>query len=193
MRYLESHLRHLQNGDLKSFRCLFDHYHQKVFSYALGLVKDREVAEELSSDVFIKLWNKRKSIKTEGSLDQLLLTITRGLAIDHLRKVAKQAKSRELYWLHCQKAVQPAEQKEEVFEQNLAAVQQAIQSLPPKRRKVFELRYKEELSYQQIAQVLDVSPNTVKVHLNKATKYLRQQLEINYDWGLIVVVAAATL
>lgn len=192
MRHLESHLRHLQQGDLQGFRRLFDHYHQTVFSFALRLVKDREVAEEISSDVFIKLWNKRKDIKTEGCLDRLLLTITKGLAIDHLRKVARQAKSRELYWLHCQTEHTP-EQNEEVFEQNLAAVQQAIKSLPPKRRKVFELRYKEELSYQQIAQVLDVSPNTVKVHLNKATKHLRQQLEINYHLGLAIIVAATSL
>lgn len=175
MGQVESHLRRLQKGDLQSFRDLFDHYHHKVFSYALRFVKDRQVAEELSSDAFVKLWNKRREIKTEGSFDQLLLTITRGLAIDHLRKVARHSKSRALYWQHCQ-AQLPEEQKEEVFEQQLEAVQKAIKGLPPKRRRVFELRYEEQLSYQQIAQLLNVSTNTVKVHLNKATQYLKQQL-----------------
>jgi len=189
MELVESHLGRLQKGDLKGFRWLFDHYHQKVFSYVLRFVKDRQVAEEISSDVFIKLWEKKAQIKTQGSLNQLLLTIARGLAIDHLRKVARTTKSRELYWLHYQNHL-PEKESEENFEKNLEAVQEAIKGLPPKRRKVFELRYKEELSYQQIALMLNVSPNTVKVHLNKATKYLRQQLEVHCDWALVLFIIA---
>lgn len=189
MQEVKTHLRRLQLGDSKGFRWLFEHYHQKVFSYALGFVKNRQVAEELTSDVFLKLWEKRSQIQTEGSLQQLLLTITRGIAIDHLRKVARTSKSRELYWLNYQAYI-PESVEEERFEENLAAIHEAIKGLPPKRRKVFELRYKEELSYQQIAQMLNVSPNTVKVHLNKATKYLKQQLEIHYDWGLVLFMVA---
>ncbi len=189
MQEVKSHLRRLQLGDSKGFRWLFEHYHQKVFSFALRFVKNRQVAEELTSDVFLKLWKKRSQIETEGSLQQLLLTITRGLAIDHLRKVARTSKSRESYWLNYQ-AHLPESVEEEKFEENLAAIHEAMKGLPPKRRKVFELRYKEELSYQQIAQMLDVSPNTVKVHLNKATKYLKQQLEIHYDWGLVLFLVA---
>lgn len=191
MQEVKSHLRRLQSGDSRGFRWLFDHYHHKVFSYALRLVKNRQVAEELTSDVFLKLWEKRSRIQTEGSLQQLLLTIARGLAIDHLRKVAKTAKSRELYWLDYN-ALLPEIVEEEKFEEDLAAINEAIKGLPPKRRKVFELRYKEELSYQQIAQLLNVSPNTVKVHLNKATKYLRQQLEIHYDWALVLFIVSIT-
>ncbi|NRB53284.1 MAG: RNA polymerase sigma-70 factor [Saprospiraceae bacterium] len=191
MQEVKTHLRRLQLGDSKGFRWLFEHYHQKVFSYALRFVKNRQVAEELTSDVFLKLWEKRSQIQTEGSLQQLLLTITRGMAIDHLRKVARNSRSRELYWLNYEVHT-PESIAEEKFEEDLAAINEAIKGLPPKRRKVFELRYKEELSYQQIAQMLDVSPNTVKVHLNKATKYLRQQLEIHYDWALVLFIISIT-
>lgn len=189
MQEVKSHLRRLQLGDSKGFRWLFEHYHQKVFSYSLRFVKNRQVAEEITSDVFLKLWEKRSQIQTEGSLQQLLLTITRGMAIDHLRKVARTSKSQESYWLNYQSHI-PESVEEEKFEENLAAIHEAMKGLPPKRRKVFELRYKEELSYQQIAQMLNVSPNTVKVHLNKATKYLKQQLEIHYEWGLVLFVFA---
>lgn len=182
------YLSRLRKGDIEAFRCLFDEYHHKVFDYAFRFVRNRQVAEELTSDAFMKLWNKRSKLKVEGSVCQLLFVMTKGLAIDYLRKMARTAESRELYLKHCegQMTVEPVN---DIFEKNLVAIEEAIKKLPPKRKRVFELRYQEELSYQQIAQQLDVSPNTVKVHLNKATKYLRQELQIHYEWALLFIVS----
>jgi RNA polymerase sigma-70 factor (ECF subfamily) len=182
------YLNRLQKGDIEAFRCLFDQYHHKVFDYALRFVRNRQVAEELTSDAFMKLWNKRSQIKVEGSICQLLFVMTKGLAIDYLGKMAKTTESRALYLQNCEGQME-VEPINDLFEKNMVAIEEAIKKLPPKRKRVFELRYQEELSYQQIAQKLDVSPNTVKVHLNKATKYLKKQVQFQFEWALLVLAS----
>ena len=181
------HIQHLIAGDLEAFRCVYDRHYSKVYGYCLNLVKNQEVAEEITSDVFMKLWQKREQLVEEGSLQNLLFLFTKGLCIDYLRRMSRREQSRKAFWQDYQ-LYHESKAGEDLKQEQLQVLKEAIQTLPPRRRKVFELRYEEEMSYQQIAQRLGVSPNTVKVQLSKATKHLREQVALQYGSSLTMIL-----
>ena len=182
------YLKKLTGGDMDAFKWFFDRYHEKVYHYCRKLVLDSRVAEELTSDVFMRLWKKRFLIEEKGSVNGLLSKIARDLCIDHLRKVARKQELSEVFLRMWDQASVPSASSKVEFEECINAVDRAILTLPPKRREVFQLRYREDLSNQQIASVLGISPNTVKVHLVKATKHLRRHLQMHSDLELAVLI-----
>ena len=182
------YLKKLAGGDPDAFRWFFDRYHSKVYHYCQKFVLDAGAAEEITSDVFVRLWKKLDHLGEEGSINGLLSKIARDLCIDYLRKVARKKELREIFMRTWEETAAPSAATNVEFSECVDAVDRAIRSLPPKRRKVFQLRYREDLSNQQIASALGISPNTVKVHLMKATKHLRRQLQMNSDLELLVLL-----
>jgi RNA polymerase sigma-70 factor (family 1) len=157
------------------FEAIFHSYKGRVYSYVLAIVKSGENAEEVTQEVFIKLWLCREMLEQVDNLDAFVFVIARNKALDHLRKAAY-----DVRLLNALKGYQ-SEGVSDVDELMTAKdyqvmVAQAVRALSPQRKKVYELSRVEGLNHEEIADRLKLSRNTVKNHLVEALRLIRQHL-----------------
>ena len=162
----------LKENDEIVFNELFNDYHHKVYFYILAKTKSDYLAEEVTQLAFIKLWDYRHNLDETLPVSSQIFRIAKTTCIDLLRKEANQAK----LLISGKKDAQPlntvsdlAETKE--MERRLS---DAVQKMPPVRRKVFQLSRYESKSYKEISQLLSLSEKTVENHIALAIKQLRR-------------------
>ncbi|MEM6697075.1 MAG: RNA polymerase sigma-70 factor [Bacteroidota bacterium] len=187
------HLINLTTGDKEAFIWLHKRYQTKVYQYVLKFVKAKELAEEITSDVFVKLWQKRASIRTDVSIDGLLFKITKDYCLSYFRKIARNKKLRQEFIDNYIEQYTDDIEDQIYYKEGLELAGEAIRKLPPKCRLVFQLRYFNDLSLQQIAEELNISKNTVQNHLNKGTHLVKAFLKTNSDLVFLVIVAFGTM
>lgn len=175
------HIQRLKKGDKTSFVYLHERYQAKVYYYCLKFVGRQEVAEEITSDVFVKLWQKREEIRTDLSINGLLLKITRDYALSHLRQVAKNADLQKAFIQNYLTASTSPVEEQIYLKEGLEIADRAIEKLPPKCRQVFQLRYLDGLTLHQIANKLHISTNTVQNHLQKGTRIVKGYMQEHSD------------
>ena len=181
------HIKELSKSNSESFRWLHDVYHEKVYFFSINLVKDAKVAEEITNDVFVQIWKKREKLDKSLPLGGLLFKITRDFVISYFRKISKSAEQRQKYLSNYTNALWENPIEDSIFEKEYVDVaKKAIDQLPPKCKEAFLLKYEKDLKVKEIAAELDISPNTVKVHLNKASHTIRNFLDENTDLTFVV-------
>ena len=182
-----AHLARLREGDLRSFRWIYDRDHGKVYGFCLKLLGSPAAAEEVTSDVFVRLWQKRTIVDPSVAIAPLLFKITRDLAWNHLKREARVHRQREDYRaLQETSALAPVEE-DLIFADYLRIAETAIAQLPQRQREIFTLRYKSGKSNQQIASELDLSESTVRVQLARAKQFLRQFLKSHPELPLLLL------
>jgi RNA polymerase sigma-70 factor, ECF subfamily len=164
-----------QNGDRNAFSELVCLHAQGVRNVIFRMCGDRQVAEDAAQETFIRVWSHLRSFRLGGSFRNWLYRIALNTATDMLRKDRRIMTGLEDDF----QLADPGSGPEQLFmqEERTALVQQAIQSLPEASRAVLVLKEYEELSYQEIADTLDVPIGTVMSRLNYARCLLRQKLE----------------
>lgn len=149
-----------------SFQELYDSYAPDVYRFALWLAGDRFEAEDITSDTFIRAWTHSSPIRTE-TLKAYLFTIARNLYLEKLRKEKRRLTLEESH-------PDPAPGPDEVAEAQgqLQRIGSFLQTLPEVDRAAFLLRVQGELSYAEIARVLDLSLAASKVKVHRVRKKL---------------------
>ena len=172
-----------QAGDISAFEALFQQYQRLVFKTAYLMSGNKEEAEDILQEVFISVWKSRHSFDpVKGKLTTWVHRITANQCVDRHRK-------KQSAFLSLEKAEEdglhlPERGSSESAEDSLISkweyerLVNAMNSLDIKHRPVLVLRYFDDLSYSEIAQVLDISLGTVKSRINHALKFLREQLSI---------------
>lgn len=184
----QRHLVNLVEGSKESLFYFHEKYQAKIYRYTFTLVRNKEVAEEITSDVFIRIWEKRAKIEVKKGIDHLMFKITKDFCRDYLRKVARDAALREAYIYQCLNDKNNSIEDQLSFKDNLKIASKAIESLPPKCRQVFRLRYDQEMSLLQIADELGISRSTVQKHLHKGTKFVRNYLRTHSDLVFFLLI-----
>jgi len=157
---------------MNDFQQIYKSYHQQIFAFILKFVHDRDLAKDILQEVFIKIWERRGRFHSKN-LEGYLYTISRNAIIDYVRK----EKVRQQY-----NESRPAQADFQsphqmmVFEETKKRIERAINALPPKRKRIFELSRIDGKTYQEIADNLNISKNTVEVQKVKALEYLRAEL-----------------
>jgi RNA polymerase sigma-70 factor (ECF subfamily) len=177
-----------QQGRDTAFRELIRRYERPVFSLIYRMVRDRELAEDLAQDTFIKVLNHIDRYRPEFKLSSWLFKIANNVAIDHLRR-------RQLDTVsidgspHAQTAdaveatrFDVVDQQESALDEMEArelgtAIEGAIAALRPEYRSCIMLRHVEGRSYEEIAATLDLPLGTVKTYIHRARHELREALE----------------
>ena len=177
-----------QQGRDSAFRELIRRYERPVFSLIFRMVRDRELAEDLAQDTFIKVLNHIDRYRPEFKLSSWLFKIANNVAIDHLRR-------RQLDTIsidgspHAQTSdaieatsFDVVDQQESALDEMQArelgtAIERAITSLRPEYRSCIMLRHVEGRSYEEIAATLDLPLGTVKTYIHRARHELRRALE----------------
>lgn len=171
-----------QKGDTDAFNPIVSKYQQKIYNLIYQRVRDRETAEDICQEVFLKAWQALPNFKGQSAFYSWLYKIAINCSIDFLRK---QNKRFVLSWeelpQHANETLE-ASQKQLSISQILEKkefrniVGKAVRQLPTGQRDVFYLRYGEELRIKDIAQRLNKSEGTIKTHLYHVHRKLRDML-----------------
>lgn len=159
----------------EEFRHLFDAYRNRLYGYVLAIAHSKYVAEEITQEIFIKLWLCRDILHQVDNLEGYIFTIARNKTLNHLRKAANNVRLlRELQGL-------AAPENNNVEERSLVAeydtlIRDALNQLSPQRRLVFQLSRYQGLNHEEIALELKLSRHTVKNHLVEALRFIRHYL-----------------
>lgn len=168
-------LKRVTEGDEAAFSELYNYYKTPALRFTCSLLKDEEEAENMVQDVFIKIWVKRAQIKPDYNFNSYLFTCLRNMAFDHFKKLEKNELLRKNYMENMRLA---AEDEKEESERRISLVQAAVESLSIKRKQILKLNVEEGKSYQEIAEFLRISKNTVKNQLVKAKQILRDKVDL---------------
>lgn len=169
-----------REGDEEAFGVLVKKYKTKVFNLAYSLTRDRDAADDLAQESFIKAYFALPRFKLRSEFGTWLYRIATNTVKDYLRKkgrIKKVTFEKEIEHLIIQENEMERKEKKQLEEQNRRLVHQAIQSLPEKFRLILSLRDIQGFSYGEIAGILNISPGTVDSRLHRARKTLRKKIE----------------
>ncbi len=168
-------LQALRDDDEKAMEMLFREYYQRLCNYANTILNDKDESEEAVQQLFIQLWEKRKTMEIRTSLQSYLF---RSLRNSCLNKI-KHQKVRQLY---ANETVALANNEEPSSSLTLHSelenqISVAIESLPEQCRLIFKMSRFEELKYSEIADQLGISVKTVENQMGKALRIMRDKLK----------------
>lgn len=165
-------LKSLLNGDRDAFKSIFNIYFKRLCVYALKYVDDQYTAEEIVENTLLKLWQKRTKLENVENLKSYLYTMVRNACVDYNKQEKK------LIRLDVKKHDKVSLNDPFVVEEEThAALYAALETLPEKCRKVFELSCLDGIKYKDIADDLKISLNTVKSQRARAISLLKVYLK----------------
>ncbi|MGZ3938745.1 MAG: RNA polymerase sigma-70 factor [Flavisolibacter sp.] len=164
-------------GDMAAYKKLFLLYHLKLLNFSMSILHSRELAEEVVSDVFIKIWTLRTSLVAIENFHLYIYIITKNLSINMLLKQRREQSfsldeiAVEIEDIHFdpEQLLITAETEKEITS--------AIQALPPRCRLIFKLIKEDGLKHREVAELLNLSQKTVEnqvtIALKKITEFMR--------------------
>ena len=170
-------------GDTQAYAVLVNRYQNYVFTLALRFTKNREDAEEVAQDIFIKAYRALKDFKGNSKFSTWLYTIVNNTCITFLRK-----KKLETYSLDKEGVFEVADSQDSGLRANLveqksrtAMVTNAIDMLNPDDAEIITLFYKSEQSLEEISQILGIETNAAKVRLHRARTRLKEKIQQHFS------------
>ena len=147
----------------------------KLFRFSYNILNDEVEAEDVVQEVFIKLWNQRDNMEQINNIEAWCMRVTRNLSIDKLRSKHRRTESfKEGFDM---KDDAPSPFHETASSDMFTKIKNLMKALPDKQRMVMELRDIEGLSYQEVADALEISLDQVKVNIYRARLAMRKELE----------------
>ncbi len=178
---------YLQHADQRAFQILVERHQERVFGYLLGMVRDRDAANDLFQDTYVRaikaLHAQRGSYTAQGRWVQWVMRIARNAALDYLRSRKRWRSSpesedadREPIWERVADDAPDAVEQLHRAEQ-AALLKACIDELPPEQREVLLLRHESDLTFREIAELTDCSINTALGRMRYALQNLRRMME----------------
>ena len=166
-------------GDQNAFAALYDTYAEKLYYFSLRFLKSKEDAENLTQEVFVKIWETRDRLNPEYSFNAYLFTIARNTIFNIHRKKMNELAYRDYLGFHVD--FNHSKTENDVFLNDLQShLDKCVETLPAQRKKVFEMSRKEGLSHKEIAQQLNISEKTIETHIRLGLKTIRDVLDRIY-------------
>ncbi|MDR1330955.1 MAG: RNA polymerase sigma-70 factor [Tannerella sp.] len=168
-------LQQLRQGDRKAFEAVYRTYGGRVYNFFLSLLHDRFAAEDLTQNVFLKVWERRAGIDPDGHFDSYMFTIARHLLIRASEKRLQEACMREALQQR-ENGVDISTEQHVETESLRAYIDTLVEQFPPARKQVFLLSRVHHLTNREIAQKLSISEKTVETHLYRALRFLKEKV-----------------
>ena len=168
-----------KEGNEEAFASLVKKYKTRVFDLAWSLTRDRETADDLAQEVFIKAYFALPKFQFKSEFGTWLYRITVNHVKDYLRKKSKMSKMlfekmKEIPLVQENEITK--KEKEQISEQRRKFVHQCLQTIPEKYQVILSLRDIQGFSYEEITKILKISPGTVDSRLHRARKVLRKKI-----------------
>jgi RNA polymerase sigma-70 factor (ECF subfamily) len=165
-------LKLIAEGDEFAFRKIFNHYKDKLFNYTYRITDNEGLAEEIVMDAFLKIWCNREDLVYINRFDAYLYTIIRNRAFSAIKRRAQETLIITRL-SNISSEYQECTEETVVYNEYQYILKRAINKLPPQQKLVYSMSREEGLKYEEIADQLNLSKNTVKAHLKKALNTLR--------------------
>uniref|UniRef100_A0AB33JHT1 Sigma-70 family RNA polymerase sigma factor n=2 Tax=unclassified Prevotella TaxID=2638335 RepID=A0AB33JHT1_9BACT len=169
------------DGDNRAFDELLSRNQSKLFSYILFVVRDREIADDIFQETFVKVICKlqEKKYTTSGKFSAWLIRIAHNIIMDRYRlqkteKIVEPTSDNDLSNLYAQQALTSNIENYYVYQQTLNEVKQIMNLLPAPQREVVFMRYYQDLSFKEIAELTNVSINTALGRMRYALLNMRR-------------------
>ena len=173
-------------GDRKAFNILYTQYLSQLYRYIYLFTKSKEQSEEIVQDVFVKIWEKRENLTHITSFKSYLYKSAKNLLLDEIRKNAMKAKAHQLLKPATEEGYELADTRIISLQLNQIA-NEAIALLPEKRRAIFLMRTREELSLDEISSKLSISKSVVKKQLYAGISFVRSYMHKNEITAIIIL------
>ena len=172
----------IQTGDKRAFRALVDNYQRMVVNTCFGIVHNQPDAEDLAQDVFLEVFRNSAQFRGDAKLSTWLYRIAVNRSLNHIRN-----NSRKKFWQSLEETFKGGRNASKEIsdyrtdqaipeEQRRELLHQVIDKLPEKQRVALTLNKSEDLSYQQIAEIMELSLASVESLIHRAKKSLQDQL-----------------
>lgn len=173
-------------GDEFAFRQIFDGYRQVVYTYAMHLLKDPDLADDTVQNVFMKIWANRQKLTGISSFKSWLFIVVKHRILDALK-----ARLREQTAFNGLPSTgQTAETEETIlYREYDRLINEAFNHLTPQQKLIYRLNKREGLNADEIATKLKISPHTVKTHLVHAVRNIRKFIQPHLGSFLLLVIA----
>lgn len=175
------------NGNRLAFEMLVDRWEKQVFGLVYRSIRDKESAEDLTQDIFIKVFKSMRYFRGESSFKTWIYRITLNTIIDYQRKMKKTKNRIDLKYFDSNLQLKSNERNAEERlsdEGKINAVRSAISKLPQGQRAILLLKEYSGLTFEEISRVLSCPVSTVKSRLYKSLKKMKSFLEEEYSGGL---------
>lgn len=164
-------------GDQRAFTIIFNHYQRDLYLFSKSLTKSEEAALEVVQDVFLKIWSVRTELLTIDNFAAYINRVVRNHSLNVLRKITRENKS----VAHPERdhdeisdiIVDQATQQQLDYNDTIRFLDQALSDLPAQQRQVYDLCHIQGMKYEEVAQMLGISIETVRVHMKRAIRKIR--------------------
>jgi len=164
----------IKAGDKQAFRLFFDEYYSSFCLYANSVIDDIELSQDIVSDCFVRMWERKDKIRIRTSIEKYLLLSVRNSIYSYLR--SPRSRKTDIETIIERLGNTPVEEYDLEKEEILQQIYNLIEELPEQRKKILELATFKGMSYKNIAAKLNISVNTVKTQLSRAYRFLRERL-----------------
>lgn len=178
----------IRSGNIKAFERLFNLYYLRVKNFTLGIVKNKDDAEEIAQNVFLKLWMNRQTLSEHLSINSYIFTITQNEVYDLFREQHYSLQYRESLTQTIDSEIKDEIEAEYNVKEIKDIVAKTIESMPEQRRLVFKLSREHFLSNDEIAEKLNLSKRTVEKHISLALASIRRNLGDFLFWLFIFLI-----
>jgi len=160
-------------GDPEAVWRVLQRYSREIHYLAIQLLKDRETAEEIVDDCFLKAWNARHQFQSSADIKSFLYVVARNACLDHIKSPRNRV-FESIDELADHVASDENIEAQVIYTELVSALYHEVRKLPKKQRQVFQLSYFDGLSTQEIAERMAISPNAVFINKHEATKAIRR-------------------
>ncbi|WP_215224890.1 RNA polymerase sigma-70 factor [Echinicola shivajiensis] len=172
----------VDKNDERAFSLFFDHYHTRLINLALLFLPNYQQAEEIVSDVILQLLQKREGLLQIQNFEGYLFKMVKNRALNTLKVASREKGKISIDDIQDYLIPDVSDPEKKMINSDLKReLNRVIENLPPKRRLVFKMVKDENLSYKEVAEILEISERTVEVHLKLAITDLRVTLQQFYD------------
>lgn len=175
----------INKGNTKGLEALFNQYYTFLVRTAFYITTNRELAEDITQEAFIKVWDNRGKLNRVENLKAYISTMVRNSALDHLAKSDSGNRKLEEYLYFEERITGIADQDPSHIKAELS---KAMSKLPPKCRLIFSMNRLEGLTNDEIAEYLDISKRTVETQISNALKIMRSELKHLWNHSFLSLI-----
>ncbi len=170
----------VKRGDKKAYETLFYRYSERIYYFSYKYLCDQHMAEEITQEVFVKIWINREQLRQDLSFKCYLFMVTRNAVIDTYRKRKNHLDACREFETRLNNLVLMPDQ---IYEYNhlTRILNDFVATLPDRRQKIYQLSRDKGYTHKEIAKELGISVKTVETHIRLAIKHLRNMVEQNYS------------
>jgi RNA polymerase sigma-70 factor (family 1) len=181
-------VKQLQQGSEAAFTFLYDKYSNQLYRNICRLTRDEEIAQELLQDLFMTIWKDREKLNPEKSFKSYLYKVAENLVYTYFRQISKNKRLIDKLILS---AVEFDSNAEDIIiaKENHDLLKKAIENLSPQRKQIYTLCKLEGKSYEEVSKELSISTSTIRDHIVKANKAVRQYFYSNQDLAVMIITA----